>query len=315
MLFLETSLAIFKRLTGYPLDQHGHPLVDPRTGIPLNRELIGPPDLNSINRQKDTVSGKWIDIPPRLPSYGVRVPMFSAAPGARGNATDDPSARNGYKGFVPTAMKQIPVFEMGTTGKKWEDTFPSVSFRWTAFDNGKDVPFHEPYVDEDLSGPLRTLLDEAGDVVAQGYDHKIVRPMPDQVNVTFMIVCSARNTTEMGLICNSVMELFPQKTALIVHLQDGSEHACDMFRDRVVSYDEGGDFVIATQGPEDQHQLMRAFYYTVEAYMDNTTNQFGVQNTPLAARRMATIMDTMFEIATLQDNLVRATLELTAEAL
>lgn len=313
MLFLEASLAIFKRLTGYPLDQHGRPLLDPKTNKPLNRELIGPPDLNFATKYRDSVTGEWVDIPPRLPSYGVRIPMVATAPGTRGSSTDDPSARLGKAGHVASAMKQVPVFEMNTTGKSWEDVFPCVTFRWTSFANGKDVPYHEPFVTDDTSGPQRQLLDEAGDVIAEGYEHQFIRPMPDQVNVTYMITCHARDTTEMSLLCACIMELFPQAGALVTQLQDGSEHACDMFRERAVNYDDGGDFVSATQGPEGQQALIRAFYYIVETYMDNTTNQYGVQETAHATRRAATITEAMFEIATLQDNLVRETFELTAE--
>jgi len=43
--------------------------------------------------------------------------------------------------------------------------------------------------------------------------------------------------------------------------------------------DEGGDRVLMTRGAEEQREYARAFVYTVESYIDNTVNRYGVQDT------------------------------------
>ena len=97
MPFLATDFAIFKRLTGAPLDSQGRPLRDP-IGIPANQERVMPPD-----------QGGGFG-----PSYGVRIPLLKHPyDTAHGLSSKDPDAYRMFaKGFDKDSFRQIPVFTL-----------------------------------------------------------------------------------------------------------------------------------------------------------------------------------------------------------
>jgi len=290
---LEVDWAIYKRLVGFPLDSSGRPRLDPATGLPVNREVIGPPDLNPYERIYDEATGEFTTVYPRLPSYGVRIPLVKGPRAPQGITTFNPDGLPLFDKLERNAFKQVPVFDQNITGRKIEDIWPCVTFRWSGLDFDPRVfVYHDPFGAPDTSSPPYSVLNRDGAVVQSGFEKNIVRPHPESWPMTYVITAFAKSEIELGLICSQIVRLFPGRGALNVEFADGTVHPCDMLLQRTETLDEGGDQVLMTRGGEEQRGFVRAFVYTVEAYTDNTVNAYGSDD----IRKVTAIKERILEL-------------------
>ena len=307
MIFLECDLALYKRLTGYPLDSKGRPQLD-ANGVPKNREVIGPPRLNAFDRVWDAIKEVFIPVYPVLPSYGIRIPVL-IGPGkmARGLKSDDPAALRSFtSGFEPANFRQVPVFDQNISDRNPETIWPCVTFRWinTEFPEQTQV-YHDPFGApnstsyQDPTSPPIAIKNAQGNVVANGFTQNTQRPHPEAWNAIYAITAWSTNEIELALICDAIMALFPGKGAINVELQDGTTHACDMLLQRVETLDEGGDRIERGYGPNEDRPFARSFVYLIETYRDNTLNQFGTQGSQWATRSNPAIVQRLLELDTL----------------
>jgi hypothetical protein len=277
---LEMDLAIYKRLTGYPLDSQGKPLTD-GAGVPTNRERIGPPDLNPYERTYDATTGTFTTVLPTLPSYGIRIPLMKGPfRGGAGITSFSPDAIPLFDKFDESALRQVPVFDENITGRKIDDIWPCVTFRWFGLDfDPKTFVYHDPIGTPDTGSPLVQIKNAAGTVIEEGRAKNLRRPHPESWPMQYVITAYAKNKIELGLICAEIARLFPARGAINVTFADGTSHPCDMLLLRTDTLDEGADQVVMTRGPEEQRNYARAFVYSVESYLDNTVNKYGVTDT------------------------------------
>lgn len=274
---LAVDLAIFERLTGAPLDSHGRPErgVD---GLPKNRSVIGPP-------------GRGL-----LPSYGVVVPIqVGAYKGDRGLTSRDPDALRLFdKGWDRRVTRQVPIFNQNVEGRDWADVWPCVTFRQSD-ERPRDNTYiyHDPFESFDETSDPVTITNRYGEVIAEGYSKKNVRPHPESVDYYYTFTCYSKSEFEMAWIQNQIRNLFPQKGAIVVQMADGSSLPFDMYEESV-RYEDVNDQK-ATASEEEQKFFKRSYVYRVEAYMDNTVNGFGVeaiyQYENLVRERLLTLMD------------------------
>lgn len=308
MIFLELDWAIFKRLTGVPLDSTGRPLLDDK-GIPKNLERIGPPDLNDSEREWDETRQDFVPRLPLLPSYGIRIPVMKAASrGQQGLTSFAPSALPIFAGFEPNAFKQIPIFDENVSGRKFEDTWPCVSFRWLTTDFDPSVfVYHDPFGGPDPLSLPKQIRNSQGEVIQTGQEYNLARPHPESWPADYALTVRAKNGIELRLICDALTTLFPARGGINVEFASGELHTCDMFLLRTENLDEGGvEGAQMTRGAEEQRGLIRSFVYRIEAYKDNTTNQFGSNDT----RRELAIVERILELERVQSDRVTKESEL-----
>lgn len=297
MIFLETDLAVYKRLTGYPLDNTGRPLLD-ANGVPKNREIIGPPDLNGVEHIFDA-EGVSYPLNPVLPSYGIRIPtMLPPFRNQRSLSSRDPDALRAFiQGFDANSFRQVPVFDENITGVDFQNVWPCVSFRWSELEYAPGTfIYHDPFEQFNTTGsPATNIVNAQGEVIESGYSGLLIRPHPESWSPLYTITAWSKDKMEMMLIADQIMQMFPGKGALNVTWKSGEVHACDMLLQRVVTLDEGHDEVQRTQSPEAERYFARAFVYLIEGYRDNTTNQFGTQDITATTN----ILQRLLEIDTL----------------
>ncbi len=290
MLYLAVDLAVFRRLTGYPLDNKGRPRVD-ASGVPLNRLIFGPPTGASTTTPDAT----------RVPSYGIQIPVAkSPYDAAHGYTSNDPDAvRLFEKGFDPNGFRQVPVFSENIDGRKWADVWPCVTFRWTDEEHDDSTSmFFDDMESTDARYPDTTIVDRFGDEFT-GPTRVNHYPHPEQWVQKYMIRAYAKSPQELGLICEQIKRIFPPKCGLEVEFADGSTHVSDMILESVVNLDLKGNEISKALAGEEQSYYSRAFNYRIEAYEDNTVNKFGnrlVQNS-------RTILTHIFSLTDLQDEL------------
>lgn len=283
MLFVETDFAIYKRLVGYPVDDKGRPMVD-TLGVPTNREVIGPPNYN------------FDGSPPLLPSYGIRLPTMPAPHRAqRGLTSRDPDAvRQFLAGFDPLSFRQVPVFDQNISGRKVDDLWPCVTFRLNGarFDPSVHV-YDDPFMVPDPSSASVTIMNQWGDTIDTGRVGALIRPHPESYVATYVITGHSKNLTEMNLILGQILYLFPARGGLTITLQDGSTHTCDMLLQRIVNL-KGDEEALLTLDLDEEREQSWACIYEVETYLDNSTNQFGVQDIyarPVVVQRILELDD------------------------
>lgn len=302
MMLLEVDLAIYKRLSGAPLDDRGRPMTD-GAGIPINRERIGPPDLLPYERVYDAGTKTSTAVLPTLPSYGVRVPLTKGPVSRQGLTSYNQDGLPVFDKFEPYSFRQVPVFDQNMTGRKIDDVWPCVTFRWMGMDfDPKVFVYHDPFGSQDEESPAVNILNRSGTVIQSGFAKNLRRPHPEAWTMTYVITAHAKSAVELALICTEIVRLFPARGALNVTLANGELHAWDMLLQRTETMDEGGNEVLMTRGGEEQRSFARAFVYTVESYMDNTVNKYGSQDT----REYVAIRERLLELDRLQDGVLRA---------
>ena len=305
MFLLEAEYAIYKRLTGYPLDSQGRPLLG-ADNVPVNREVIGPPDMYPNEKILNPVTLEMEPQYPLMPSYGVRLPLLKAPsrPG-EGLITNNPSATRALEGYHTNSIRQVPVFDLNAEGREWSKIWPCVTFKMLQpeFDPRVYI-YHDPFGAEDLESPRVDIRNKYGDIIKSGYDKSTRRPHPESWVAEWAIVARSKSQVELALLCSEIIKLFPARGALLVDRIDGTRQAVDMIYRRSESDDEGGDRTFGTASPDNQRGLARAFIYAVELYFDNSGDSFGVQDSPLAATRAANVSQRIVELFDLQSGLV-----------
>lgn len=285
MMFLELEWALYKVLTGYPLDGKGRPQVDGK-GIPVNRSAFG---VASSGRK---------------PSYGIRIPQTVAGFDARrGLSSQDPEALRLFKkGFSPNTFRQIPVIDENIEGVRFTDIWPCVTFRQEGFTFNPATY----YTGDDLiqrpepGSPTVTLTNAAGDLIATGYESYVQRPHPEAFDVSYTITVHAKNRIDRDLISQQILYLLPARTALEVEYQDGTTHVCDMLLSDSATFDFAANELEVSVSGDEQRYYTRAFSYLIEGYFDNSTNEFGVND----ITRFPAITQRLFELANIQNVLV-----------
>ncbi len=287
MLSLACDLAIFKRLTGHPLDSQGRPVRDPVTHIPINRHVIGPP-----NGSDETLA----------PSYGVRIPT-PKGPTGLDLKTNNPDAIKLYDaGFHRDDYRQVPVFWDGTTGREWDGIWPCVVFGQSG-EIEHDVYTYYADIDQvDLSAGT-AILDDGTTEVPAGY---FTSPQPEQSIYTYVIKAYAKNRVEMSLLDDQIKRLFPQKGAILVERADGSLVPFDMIRGAVDDISpRGSDKEKALIG--DQRFYAKAYNYRIEAYGDYTVRGFGDQ---FSQEKTSVILTHVMEMVDFQTQVVTQSFEI-----
>ena len=300
MFILEVDWAIYKRLTGYPLDSSGRPRIDPATGAPTNRERIGPPDLNPYEKLYNEDTGEFTPVLPKLPSYGIRIPMMKGSRAPQGITSFNPDGLPLFDKFERNAFRQVPVFDENITGRKIEDIWPCVTFRWNGIDFDQRVfVYHDPFGQQDTASDPVQVTNRNGDVVLEGFAKNLVRPHPESWPMTYVITAYSKSRIELGLICNEIIRLFPARGAVNVEMADGTVHPCDMLLQRTETLDEGGDQILMTRGDDEQRGFVRAFIYSVESYVDNTVNAYGTDD----IRKVVAVRERILELDSLMGEL------------
>lgn len=284
MMFMELDLAIYKVLTGYPLDGKGRPLLD-ASGVPQNRSSFG---VGSSGRK---------------PSYGIRIPqMLPPFDGKFGLTSQDPNAYRMFrKGFSPNTFRQIPVYDENLEGRKFADIWPSVTFRQEFFTfNSSTYITGDPFVTPEPGAPFYQVANAAGDVIASGYEAYQERPHPESFDVSYTITAYAKSRVELDLIAQQILYLMPARTGLEVEYQDGTTHVCDMLLTDTASLDFTAGELGMSESPDEQRLFTRAFTYMIEGYFDNTTNEFGMSD----VTRYRGIIERLYELDNIQGQTV-----------
>jgi hypothetical protein len=241
-------LALFERLTGYPLDSTGRPMVDPATGRPVNRHG----------------------------SYGIRFPTPRETVSSTALSTDNPSALRLFgRGFHSNVYNQVPVFMEGPDSVRFEDVWPCVSFVESDIVPNAGDPFvyYDPIVDRSGSA---TVTNDVNDYELTGADQIITRAHPEPFLQMVTIKVYSKDPVERTFINRAVLHAMKTKSAISVEQGDGSFRMIDYFLDRVAYFDQGEAFSPNTAtGPTHDRYLCTAFTYMFETHLDNSVQGFG----------------------------------------
>jgi hypothetical protein len=292
MLFLACDLAIYRRLTGAPLDNKGNPVIDPATGKPVNTSIIGAP-----NDQGEVV---------RLPSYGIRIPLLKSPQKGQGDlSTLTPETVRLYsRGFEPHAFRQVPVFFDGFSGRDFSDIWPCVvvrsmtglKYRSSNYEPGSVIQ------EEDSSATEVTITEPDGSTYT-GKTSYLERAHPDPYDVTYVVTCYAKNKIDLGFMCEQIHLILQTGGGIDVEQMSGEVCTFDLLPGEITSV--GSDELPALEG--DRFFAM-AFKYTVEAYADNSRNEFGVMDTSRTLRARTAIVQQILELEDIQGTLDWSTL-------
>lgn len=298
MQYLESDLAIYKRLVGYPLDNEGRPVLD-ASGIPMNRCVSGPPNQARFASLPGAVGQQAL--PNSWPSWGIRIP-YAKQPYELKQflSRNDPQAvRTIAESFQQNAFRQIPVFDENLDGRAWANVWPCVTFRLQ-----QDKPQASTFVFADPFttpvGDTVNITNQFGEVIQTGQSQLQMRQHPDSYDLYYMIRAWSKNRIELGLIVNAIKYLFPMKSSIEVTFADGSAHVCDMLMEDIVNLDFGGDELSMQFAPEEQRYYSRGLVYRIEGYFDNTINAYGTND----VYDLNLIFSRIMELATIQNQLV-----------
>lgn len=265
MSYLAIDLAIWERLTGAPLDKNGNPVVDDN-GIPVNRHLPG-----LINTEPNEVeASNGVVGPPPRPSYGVRIPVLNhhihktrmpyKVPNTNHNAVSPPRLATD---FAKHNYVAVPVYPQNIEGLDLSSVWPAVTFNW--LDSFPDT-VSTTYGDYGMvPAPNAAIITKDG---VTGADRRIYLPTPEAFVATVMIRVYAKNSTDLKLICDCIHRLFPNHTALLVELADGSKRSFSMSLLGVENLDFGGRENSRTLSNE--RELSRGFIYEISGFVDNS---------------------------------------------
>ncbi len=285
MFLLAADLAIFRRLTGAPLDSKGRPVLG-ADGRPTNRWVPGPPELNGV----------------RQPSYGIQLPMLKAPHDtAHGLTSRDPDAFRPFElGFDPRAVNQVAVFDQNTENRKWEDIWPCVTYGFKEMaPNLKTSVYGSPFVQYDPAADPVDIVDEFGNVVQSGRSGLLVTPHPDAFDLTYAIRTYAKSHIESRLLEDQILSLFPARGSIEIDFMDGAVHVCDMSLQWTQDLNLRGEDVKKSLDPSEQAHYSKAFFYTIEGYVDNSANKFGHHD----VLQMQAITNCILEICAARDSL------------
>jgi hypothetical protein len=274
MAYLAVELALFERLTGWPLDSQGRPRLDDK-GVPINRLLIAPPLSPFLH----------------LPSYGVRIPSFRKERSVNGRTVRPKD--------LDRQWQQVPVFSESLKGEEFANAWPAVSFYWMdeAF-NASTYLYGDHLLEPDPGAPEAQALNRKNEVISHGPARGRYRPRPDPFDLTYMIRVWAKDATEIRLLCESIKRIFPARTALEVDLYDGSRAIYDMILEDIQNLDAGGAEVEASMEEEEEH-YSKGFIYRIESYQDSSLDEETVW-------AETTVRSRLLEVANMQQRIIEA---------
>lgn len=279
-----TLFAVFRRLTGYPLDAQGNPLLN-ADGTPRNIEG----------------------------SYGLRLPALRRGDDDQNLSRLNPDGlRLWDRGYHPNQFVQVPVWLEGVEAKKWEDVWPCCSFGISDIQVGGNPYSYDTTDGADGIWPAGTVGptgDQGSETItnpATGYTYahptsRTVRPNPEPWDVLVTVSLYSRSPVEMAFLERAFLNLFRQKGALLVEQLDGTSRPYDMVFERYSTMDQGEPYD-PQQGTGGEHAayLHRAFTYRVETFLDNSASRFGTNE----FRTAGIIRERILELAALQTTLV-----------
>lgn len=268
MSFLAIDLALFEKLSGAPLDSKGRPELDDNK-VPVNRTVIGPVGCN-LPETHETLK----------PSYGVRIPLpkrpqKDSSFGLKG--TQQSRLKLFDQGWEPHTFTQVPIFDINIEGRQWEDVFPRVSYYWSDLDFEPDTYVYADPIVSLIGGNASISSDFVGEIQT-GKSKQSVRPHPESWNFTYVIRTYAKTLWETMWMCRQIVHLFKARDALLVRQADGSTRAFDMIYQSHANLDTGERDIPMSRESKEQRFFSRAFYYTIEGYIDNSVNGFGTED-------------------------------------
>lgn len=270
--------AIFRRLTGYPLDSQGRPLVDDK-GLPQNRD------------------GK----------FGLRIPAKKSTTSGpispQGTATPE-AWRFGTRGYEPNNYVQVPVHAEGIDTKRWETVFPSASFTISDVQPGGDPYIYDPHDGEDGIGQdsgTATVTNPVTGYTMAVPDHRTVRANPEPWDVYVTVSLYARDIFQMAHLERALLVLFPQKGAIDVEQLDGTFRTLDCFFVRYSVMDQGEPYdPVEGVGPQGDSFVKRAYTWKIETSLDNSVSGFGTYD--FVTQQM--ILQRIVDLETMQQKLI-----------
>lgn len=244
------TLAIFEKMTGFPFDQGGRPVLDPTTRKPSNRHK----------------------------SWGMRYPTPINAVSKTAPSTDNPAGlRLWSRGYHQNLYTPVPVYMEGADAKRYQDVFPSVSFVESDILTGGD-----PYLYFDPIGYTQgsdiISVPETG-YTEEGPAELIQRKHPDPWDVVYTFRIYSTDPIEIQWLERCFLDMWGPKGAILVERANGEFDGVDYVMERVAFFDQGEMFnPKAGIGPTEERHLSRAFTIRFETHMDNSVQGFGTND-------------------------------------
>jgi hypothetical protein len=261
------TLAVFEKLTGFPFDAGGRPVIDPVTRRPVNRHR----------------------------SWGMRFPTPKFSNSKTAPSTDNPSGlRMWDRGYNRNLHTPVVVYMEGSDAKRYEDVFPSLSFVESDIMVGKD-----PYLFDDPIGyteGMAVITNPATGYTEEGPGELHYRKHPTPWDVIYTFRLYSRDPVEIQWLERCFLDMWGTKGSISVERADGTLQGVDYELERVAFFDQGEMFNPKTGiGDSEDRHLSRAFTIKFETYLDNTVQGFGTNDwdTPLPSitERVSSIRD------------------------
>ena len=266
-------LALFERLTGYPLDSQGRAMVHPTTGLPVNRHG----------------------------SYGMRIPTPKETTSNTALSTDNPAALRLFgRGFHSNVYTPVPVYMEGPEAVRYENVWPSVSFVESDIipNAGDPYVYYDPMVDRVGEA---TITHPITGEVTRGTNQIVMRAHPEPFVQMFTIKTYSKDPIERDLLNRALLYALKTKGAISVEQGNGEFRMVDYFLDRTAFFDQGEAFSPrAGTGPTHDRYLCTAFTYLFETHLDNSVQGFGTLDFEAP---QDTILQRVLEIKGTQDRL------------
>lgn len=248
MMELALMFAIFRRLSGYPLDAQGNARRD-TSGTLLNRDGV----------------------------QGVVIPMRLQGQERSDLGTDNPDALRLFdQGFSRTALRKVPVWLRGTNDRRWTDVWPCISMM-KVDDTAGTIQWSYR---EDLfmsSSGTQTIRDPGtGVAVDTTYDTFTTRVRPGTWDLWFTFSLWSKDPLEMALMEDAVKGMWDRQGSLPVDNAAGEVMYVNYVRERYAIVDGGGTADPERGvGPTTDSYLRRDYTYRFETMLDNSVNGFG----------------------------------------
>lgn len=251
---LALAFAIFRRLTGYPLDAQGRPR-STSMGVPEN------------------IDG----------CFGLRIPQRKTSPAGTASkilSTGAPDALRLYaRGFEQHGYVQVPVFFQGVDRRKFAGIYPACFFNYSGLDLGEQYvqdQGNEPTDGIESTSGTRTIVSSPTGTEREVPDLILKRKHPNHWNVEMSISLESRDPIELMMLDAALLRIFPRFGGIKVERADGTSAHIDFWWSRYAVMDQGEAFNPAVgEGAEVDAALRRTHTYVFETWLDNSVNGFG----------------------------------------
>lgn len=271
--------AIFRRLTGLPLDSSGRPLM--RDGVLANIEQSPGLRIPTINSARLS---------------GGKVGMVSTmAPAGAGSSVQAAFDQNSYR--------QIPVFIDGLDNRAWESVYPSCSVSYADVRPGDDGNYFSlsgdsGNLDTAETGSVQAVDPDTGEVLGTTPDTVTVRPHPRPYVLEIVFTLQATNLIEMMMLERAFLALWDGKLGLLLHQFNGQEIRADYQFSRYIVMDQGEPYDpqkgVEGTGPA---ALKRGFVFTFETWLDNSVRGFNLYE----MTELSTVLESYLEVCNIRD--------------